>query len=39
MPKNPSKPDSNFGVERNKLGADRKPIYGPDRVSQSKKRL
>ena len=30
MPKNPSKPDSNFGVEWNKLGADRKPIYGPN---------
>lgn len=31
MPKNPSKPDNSFGVERNKLGADGKPIYGPDR--------
>jgi hypothetical protein len=28
MPKNPS---SNFGVEQNKLGANKKQIYGPDR--------
>ena len=31
MPKNTSKPDNNFRVERNKLGADGKSIYGPDR--------
>ncbi|KAF8158145.1 hypothetical protein B0H34DRAFT_674612 [Crassisporium funariophilum] len=31
MPKNPSKPENNFGVERNKIGEDGKPIYGPDR--------
>ncbi|KAF8156692.1 hypothetical protein B0H34DRAFT_847462 [Crassisporium funariophilum] len=31
MPKNPSKPECNFGVERNKVGDDGKPVYGPDR--------
>ncbi|KAF9035819.1 hypothetical protein BJ165DRAFT_1508454 [Panaeolus papilionaceus] len=31
MPKGPSKShDTNFGVSRNKLNADGKPVYGPD---------
>lgn len=30
MPKGPSKPQTNFGVEVRVIGADGKPVYGPD---------